>query len=138
MDIGRGPVNSDSFEMGKDGVCMDADVGQIIRGHGHGIARREKDGLDSSSVLPFCFLKVFFDLPDRAYSEWRTFLVDHAEGTLVMGTTDRRLDKKTVRFARRPIYGTLIPHTQFENLRRKKCSQLLPLGWTQGYCTAGI
>ena len=69
MDIGRGPVNSDSFEIGEEGIGMGADGGQIIGWHGYGIARREKDGLDTSPVLPFCFLKVFFNLLDRAYPE---------------------------------------------------------------------
>lgn len=107
-DIPRRAVDRDPFQGRKLLPCETADRGEILRGHGYGISRRQEQGLDTAPVYSPGLLDVPADIRDGPDPEWRALLVDHAEGALVVGTPDCCLDQETVRLAGRPVYGTFV------------------------------
>jgi hypothetical protein len=89
---------------------MDADGGQIFRGHGNGVACREEDTPDPTAIIASSLLEISLNIRHRTHFIWRTLLVDHAEGALVVRTTYGSLDQQAVCLAWRAVYRAFIVH----------------------------
>jgi len=107
--LGR-TIHRNPFEFRKEGPCTRADMGQIIRGHGNGVSRREKKCLNFITMSIPGFPKIRLYAFNGTYTKTGTFLVDHAKGAFVVGATDCGLYEQAVRFAGGTVNGPFIMH----------------------------
>jgi hypothetical protein len=63
--------------------------------------------------------QIFLDLMDGTDSEPRAILVDHAKSASIVGTANRSLDKKRVRFTRGAVNGAFVSHRRTYNSSQK-------------------